>query len=276
MPNSRLKSKSVKKQVYYRRKDYQKGIKALKFIAKKPFSSTHHIAEKLGDGFAIPQNRVIGIMNHLKELDYCEEYSKIFNEKYVCVYCKKTHYYLVERERLDFVLEENEERKKRGNKFVSKEGYVRDRPITIVCDNCFRVPEPHDDEFKISKRKKDYYKYWKLSYNGLFVLLTLLTGKTLEKFITDNQDNDIFKLLKILMSTQNKNYVENLIVELKHTFVSIPESGETVTHWVSQMNNILLKSKIDKKRFPELVAYVDEVRQREFRVNMLKDRKNYF
>ncbi|MCA9827122.1 MAG: hypothetical protein KC444_01840 [Nitrosopumilus sp.] len=270
MPKSRLKKHSTKKQVYYRRKDYRNAIKTLKLIAKNPFSPTHQIAEKLGDGFAIPQNRVIGMMNHLKELDYCTEYSKIFNEKYVCSHCSKSYYYLVKRKQLDFALDENEKRKKRGNKFVSQEGYVLDRPIVIICDNCFVVPEPHDDEFKIRKRKHDYYKYWRLSDNGLFVVLTLLKGKSRENLIIHNQENTIFKLLKILLSSQKKDYVESFVSELKHTILHYPDLTDTVNRWEQQMNSILLNSEIDENRFSKLAEYVHEIKQRELRLNMVR------
>ena len=276
MTNLRLTKKRIKKQVYYRLKNPSKGIKVIKFLVKKQYPSTHQIGLELGDGIALPQNRVLTILNHLKELDYCIEYTKIFNDKYPCTHCSKSSQYLVNREKLDFALDENKRKIERGNKYVSQEGYILDRPITIMCDNCFKVPEPYDDEFKIKKRKDDYYKYWYLSNNGLFVALTLLKGKSQENFISNNQNNIIFKLLKILLSSQNKNYVDNLISDLQHTISLYPDLGETINRWKKQIHIILLKSKIDKTRYPELVEYVEDIRDREFRSSLFRRRKGNF
>jgi len=276
MTSSHLSKNQGKKQVYYRLKNYSKGIKVIRFLTKHSYPSTHQIGLELGDGIALPQNRVLTIMNHLKENDYCEEYSKVFSDEHSCQHCKKSFHYLLKRESLDFALEENQRRINRGNEFVSKEGHVLDRIITMICDDCFKVQEPLDVEFKIKKRKNDFYKYWSLSNNGLFVALSLLRGKSLEKFILSNQDNTTFQLLKLLLSSQNKNYVDNLISELKHTIYLYPDLGETVKRWNKQMNVILSKSKFDKKRYPELVEYVDEIKQREFRLNMSRGRKGHF
>ena len=102
------------------------------------------------------------------------------------------------------------------------------------------------------------------------VVLTLLKGKSRENFITNNQENTIFKFLKILLSSPKKDHVESFVSELKQTILHCPDLTGTVNRWEQQMNSILLNSEIDENRFSKLAEYVHEIKQRELRLNMVR------
>lgn len=263
MNKSLIRSKKVKKILYYPRKNYRNAIRTLKMLTKTDFMSIQNIAEKLGN---IPHLRTKLQLEYLAELGYVDEYGLVWNSDHPCEFCKKSKRFLTSRDLLDSAketLENNKQKRELAKKkkdynpknwFHCKDGHVLGRLVWLECFSCYKHVEEHkDEEYKIQQDR-----YWTLSYNGMLVMLGLLTSDQLNKFIEKHTNNEIFELVNALLKSQNKNLAERLLSRIKKNMDTDPLVIKYAEGWYDEMKPIVFRMKVDANRFPELAKFKRE------------------
>jgi len=255
MPKQSQKLIGLKNKVYYPEKDHILASKLLKVLSKYPFSSTVILSEKCTKkGYTYSQKRILITLSRLKEMNYSSEYATVSRKDHVCNFCKKSTRYFVERNSLDNsidILDENKIKREKAKKnkdydpnhwFHCKDGCVLGRLIGLQCFNCKKhVESKKNDEYKIGS-----YRYWSLSKNGKFVMLALLQGSFQYDFIKQNNQNEVFKLLDILLHSQKKEIVTRLIYKIKQNIRIDPKLNNVVQNWYQDILPTIQKLNVSK------------------------------
>lgn len=255
MPKQSQKLIGLKNQVYYPGKDHILASKLLKVLSKYPFSSTAVLSEKCTmRDYAYSQKRILITLSRLKEMDYCSEYATVSRKEHVCNFCEKSTRYFVERNSLDGsieILDENKIKREKAKKnkdydpkhwFHCKVGYVLGRLVWLQCFNCEKhIDSKNDDEYKMGS-----YRYWSLSQNGKFVMLALLQSSPQYDFIKQNNQNEIFRLLDILLHSQKKEIVTRLIYKIKQNIRIDPKLNNVVQNWYQDILPTIQKLNVSK------------------------------
>lgn len=267
MPEQAQKLLGLKNKVYYPEKDHVLASKLLKVLSNTPFSTTATLAEKCTKKrYAYSQKRILTTLSRLKELNYCSEYATVTRKEHVCKECEKSFRYFVERNDLDNALLNLKQNKTKRLKventkgynptqwFQCEDGYVLGRLVWLQCFNCGNhFDMKNNDEYKIGT-----YRYWNLSENGKFVMLALLQGSTQHDFIKMNNQNDVFKLLDILLHSQKKEIVTRLVYKIKQNILLNPVLTNIVQSWYKDI--LLLVSEIKCNPGLPLYEYQKEIK----------------
>ncbi len=275
-------AKKYEKILYYRKKSYQSAVRVLRFLAKTNFLSTNEIADKLDRNWGRPHSHVKLLMQYLVKLDYCKEYGLVTNPDHVCDNCKKSKRYLVEVDSIEFAINRQKENKKSRDKaehdddfnlenwFPFKEGYVVGQLIWLQCFGCNKGVTAHSrDLYKILQDK-----YWELSENGIFVLLTILKNDTLYNFIEKHNNIPTLKMADILLRSQNKEYVERLINSIKQTLQVKPKVMKTTQDWFDETSVEIRNMKDQKILSQKLKDYKKEIESMFISKQLLNSRRS--
>jgi len=254
--------------VYYPEKDHILAFKLLGILSKHPFTSTVGLAEKCSKKlYTYSQKRTLTTLSRLKEMDYCIDYNTVSREEHVCNFCKNCSKYFEHYDSLNNTISlyaenkiEREKAKKQDNYdpqyyFHVTEGYVLGRQVNLRCFNCLEyVKSEKKNEYKIG-----HYRYWSLSENGKYVMLSLLHGSKLYEFIKQNNQDKIFKMLDVLLHSQKKEIVSRLIYKIKQNILISPVLTTVVDSWYNEILLTVFKIKCDSNSL--LYEYQKEIKR---------------
>lgn len=258
MPKLGVKKRLVKKEVYYPYRGYANTIRVIKLLGKSNYCSTKEIAEKIGGKTPHPHNRTLHLLEKLESLEYVNKFRLLLNKNHTCTYCKKSTRYL---EREDNLVEELEflaENKKNNQGLIANDEHVLGRLIYPTCFGCGQTAKDYDhldDEYKVTN-----YRYWSLSYNGLFANYHLLKGEKKYDFVKLNDGDKIFKMMKMLLQNQKKELVERLNYSLKQIYLIKPTVLNHIEEWYNDMVVKVSQMNISKTQNLEFSEYKKGIR----------------
>lgn len=257
--------KKLEKILYYPKKNYHSAIGILKLLAENDFLTTNSISDKLGKKWEIPHSRIKFQMEYLVELGYCLEYGLVSNAKHTCDHCGKSYSYLIPTDSIKRALQNLSKNKKLRDEakitdpekfnptqwFQCEEGNVLGRLIWLSCSNCYKTVQSHGEEqYKIRN-----YRYWSLSNNGLYVMLGILKKESLYKFVERFKTDRVLELINVLLKSQRKEDVDQLVTYLKLEMKIKSNVTKPVTTWFNEVIPSIRHKEIDPNKFPLLSDY---------------------
>lgn len=243
------KTTTLKKILYYPKKNYRSAVQILKLLAEKEPLTTQKIAELIKTANNHHGTKLQ--LEYLASLGYCEDYCIVSNPDHICNHCKKTTNFLVKKDYLNSALaglEKNHKlREQNSNKtdfnpdhyFKCRFGYVLGRLVGLTCKNCMKYVESHnDDEYKVYQDR-----LWMLTQNGRFLFLVLFKNQKQYDFIKKYLTDKIFELVNVLMQSQEKHVVNRLIKKLKDEMVDTPNLQKITNEWYDDTFDQVMNSK---------------------------------
>ena len=227
-----------------------------KLLAKSERSSSSH-------------QRFTYLFKQLRDIDYVKEYGIVIGPKHQCRFKSKQYFFeMDEKERVLGFIEKNIE--------VEKHRKIQGKKLTkvscpLICKFCKRTVQ-----VKLGGNSKILTsRHWDLSFNGTFVVLSLLGDKESWDFIRSS-NNEILKLAKILLENGENKFIEILQNRLrkivKEEFDLIP----IIKSWHKEMLKKIPKFRIDKRTFPEFAKYQQELKFEQQRETIMNSRQSHF
>ena len=242
----------MKQRMYYTGSYPYLAERILVKVAKIPLLTTNEYAGMLSksEKSRYPHDRILKVLEKFQEFDYVSEWATVTGPRHSCRY--KSQQYLFELEKKDRVLDFI---KKNSNVEKNPKIYGQKVSYGMICKHCKKFVQ-----VKLNGNSKFLpSRHWKPTFNGTLVLLTLLNSDERWEVI-QNSDNKILQLGKLLMENQKKEFTDLLIKRLTKIVKEEPYLVPIAESWYKEMNEKILKLKIDKKNFLILAQYQTELK----------------